>query len=44
VRRVETVDPDPARAEKYENLFGIYKRIYDRTHSMMAELEAYADE
>lgn len=44
VRRVETVIPDPIRSKRYENLFGIYKRIYDSTHSIMEELEAYTHE
>jgi xylulokinase len=44
IRHVETVIPDPIRAKKYENLFGIYKEIYVSTRSIMEKLEAYTHE
>lgn len=44
IRHVETVIPDPIRAKKYENLFGIYKEIYENTRSIMEKLEAYTYE
>jgi len=42
-RRVEVVDPDDARASRYDELYPIYRSLYEATRAEMHALAAFAE-
>ena len=39
----DTIDPEPALAERYAALLGIYKRLYPQTRSILNDLTAFKE-